>query len=473
MNHLFTGCVLGLIALNGGGSSENQTPYTTPVLPPTSVPFKVSITEMGFRLPSGWQSGVVGTWGNRCILIAGRTNGLHGFSENPDVNNFPPNQQNTNLFVVDFAEETVWWKSLLDPSSGLNQAQIDTLSVTSPQAYQSGRFLYMAGGYGVDTATGQMGTKPILTAIDVPQLMNWVIDGSGTAVQCIRQTSHPLVQVTGGYMNQVSPHFPTLLIFGQNFTGVYHDNSNGAYTQQVRSLRIFDNGKQLFVGAKPQPVPNPVYRRRDLNVVPVMRPGHPAPTQAYCALSGVFTENGGIWTVPVIIAPDGSSFTFPAQASDTFKQGMNNYACPTTGLYSASTENMYVICFGGLTYGYFSGGTFVTDAEIPYTNQVTTVQIDRNTQFSQYLMEGEYPTILSTFGTEPLPLYFGAGAPFILNPSLPVYPNNVLDLDSLLNEPVLIGYIVGGIESVVINTTDSTTQTTSSPYIFQVVLEPR
>ena len=94
-----------------------------------------------------------------------------------------------------------------------------------------------------------MGTKPILTAIDVPGLIKWVTqpEKKGSVSKNIRQTSHPLLQVTGGYMTQLSPHLPMLLIFGQNFTGFYSDESDGAYTQQIRPFYIYDSGKDLYV----------------------------------------------------------------------------------------------------------------------------------------------------------------------------------------------------------------------------------
>ncbi len=466
-NFSFFLCLFQAVTLFG----DNQTATLTPVLPPASLPFEVSIGLSNLALPNGWHSGASAIWEGKCLLIAGRTNGLHGFDNDPHVNNFPPSAQNTVLYVIDFKHQKVWERSLNDPRAGLTQAQIDTLSVTSPQFYQSGQTLYMTGGYGIDSATGQMGTKSTLSAIDVPGLIHWVTcpKKKGSAARRIRQITHPLLQVTGGYMDQTAPHLPTLLIFGQNFTGLYHDDSNGAYTQQVRSFRILDNGKALYVAAdKDQPTQNPAYRRRDLNVVPIMRPGKPTPTQAYVAFSGVFTETSGVWTVPVIISPDGSSVMTNPQSDRAFKQGMNNYVCPTLGLFSSKQEEMYVILFGGITYGFFQDGVFTTDTEIPFTNQVTTIKIDKHSQFSQYLMQSEYPTILSTSSNPGNPLLFGAGAQFILAKDLPVYRNGVVALDRL-DEKTVIGYIVGGIQSTLPNT-NTNFDSAASPYIFQITL---
>src|SRR6266849_3755572 len=141
-------------------------PAPTTSTPGTGLPFRIAIDFAGFSLPGGIHSYVTGSANGKWLFLAGRTNGMHTF--NNDKNNFPPAQQNSTVFVVDFVQQTVATRSLTDPGSGLTQTQIDSLSVTSPQSYQVGSTLYMAGGYGVDTATGRFSTKDAFTAIDVP-----------------------------------------------------------------------------------------------------------------------------------------------------------------------------------------------------------------------------------------------------------------------------------------------------------------
>jgi len=51
---------------------------------------------------------------------------------------------------------------------------------------------------------------------------------------------------------------------------------------------------------------------------------------------------------------------------------------------------------GGISFGYFDNGVFQTDGELPFINQVTTIRIDPQGRFTQYLMDAEYPVILST-----------------------------------------------------------------------------
>ena len=298
--------LMGVAALAYADPSINQTDEITPVIVNGSLPFQVQVDQAGFSLPNGIHSFATGFHNGMFLFITGRTNGMHGF--NDDTHNFPPAAQNTVIYVVDPINQIVYTRSMNDASSGLNQTQIDSLSVTSPQSYQRKDTLYITGGYGVDTATGEFSTKPYLTAIDVPGLMHWVIDPKPyeTAQQYIRQISNSAFQVTGGVMTQIGDH-PTLLIFGQNFSGFYFDGGNGIYTKRVRRFHIRDDGHHLtaeIISGSPLEL-DQSYRRRDLNIIPIVRQKGNKLNFDLVAYSGVFTVAGGIWTVPVTINAKG------------------------------------------------------------------------------------------------------------------------------------------------------------------------
>ena len=71
-----------------------------------------------------------------------------------------------------------------------------------------------------------------------------------------------------------------------------------------------------------------------------------------------------------------------------------------------------------------------------------------------------------------MPSLLGAGSEFILNKSLPAYPNEVLKLDDINEERVLLGYIYGGISSTAANIffTNTGSQSSASSEIFAVYL---
>lgn len=155
----------------------------------------------------------------------------------------------------------------------------------------------------------------------------------------------------------------------------------------------------------------------------------------------------------------------------TFKQAMNQYTCAYAGLYSTKYKSMYNIFFGGISYGYYdANGTFQTDNEIPFINDTTTIKMDQNHNFTQYLMNNTYPVILSTTVNPGNVLRFGAGAYFIPG-NVSQYPNGVMFLDNI-KKPTVIGYIVGGIQSTLANT-NTDADSTASTYVFKVTLTPK
>jgi hypothetical protein len=445
--------------------ADNQTPTVSLVYPEDSLPFTLKLETANFTLPNGLQAYASAIYKGKWIFVAGRTNGLHGFDN--VANNFSPIFQNTTVYVVDPDSKKTQGRSLI--GSGLSQSQIDNLSVVAPEFFQKKGTLYVVGGYGVDTATGQMGTKPTLTALDLEKLVQWVEHGRPSIKSAVRQISRPIFQVTGGALFQKDDKSPFLLILGQNFSGFYRGSSNGIYTEQIRTFYLKDDGEHMSVSHdKISPITYPDYRRRDLNVVPILH----NKKSAYVAFAGVFTLTNGVWTVPITIFPDGSSVEPAPSDPSTFKQAMNQYNCAAFGLYSKCSNNMYVVFPGGMSYGFFSGGVFTTNAEVPFINQITTIKIDKDNVFTQYLMNNEYPYIISPDVNPGNQLLFGSGAVFFPKEDIPLFKNGVIQLDKLPKKKIVIGHIVGGIMSTLPNTS-SEADSTASPYIFKVILVPK
>ena len=496
----------------------NQTSNITVPLSEDSLPYRVTIEQADFSLPAGIHSFAYAVYGDEWLFIGGRTNGLHDVDNtDPTINPFSPAQNNTNVFVVNPYTKETYYRSLYDSSSKLSQPQIDNLSATNTLfCYASNKnTLYMVGGYGIDTASNTMTTKQTLTAIDVPNLIKWVKNSrkAKSAAKCVRRISNPIFQVTGGVMLQSNEHQPYLLAFGQNYSGNYTTTLDGSYSQQIRPIQIIDNGRSLFVKIGSQPKQIPEYRRRDLNVVPIIKKNGGAFNMGFSALSGVFTPGDnnnapGAWTVPIEINPDGSSRMLDPNDPNTLAQGLNNYSCPTTGLYSIKKNCMYTLLFGGISAALFSDGSncntddnpqcncctawlpargsiFTICCNLPFTNDVTTVEIDSQGIHRQYIMNGTYPIINSNpplcpdFTPQPCGggslqtiYYFGASAAFIPTKGVPSFPNGVISLDQLEKDPTFVGYIVGGIASTILDT-NCTSDSQASPYIFKVTITPQ
>lgn len=468
----FLCCLGGLPLFAFADPSPNQTQELSQVVLNQFTPFQVLVEEANFTLPDGIQSYSKANYSGKWLLLGGRTNGLHGFGSGH--NNFPIKKQNTKVYVVDPATGQTYSRSLKAPSAHLTQAQIDVLSATNAQDYVRGNTLYITGGYGIDSATGQFTTKDVLTAIDIPGLMSWVMHPvpGQTAAQYIRQISNPIFQVTGGEMFQINNN-PTLLVFGQNFTGFYNPSANGTYVKQIRRFNIIDDGFNLSVEVltPKRTHENSAFRRRDLNVVPVVfhRHGHNKP--GLIVYGGVFTPDVGVWTVPVEISRHGYPQMSNPYHKTTFKQSMNHYACANLGLYSKKNKAMHTVLFGGISYGFIVDGQFEFDDEIPFINQITTITRDKYGHYTQYLMDASYPVIPSTGPNPGNPLLFGAEAHLFLADGIPIFTDGVLDLDAMGSTPFVVGHIVGGVQSTVPNTT-TITDSQASPHIFKVTVFP-
>jgi hypothetical protein len=465
--------ILALLAFAPASLAQNPTGVYTPVQLNSALPYRVEVRQysMGATPMPTLHSYAVGEFEGKHLFVAGRTNGLHGFDccIAPEEN-FPPQRQNRDLWVIDFENKQSWSRSLEDASSGLTEQQILSLSNTNNQFYQRNNTLYVTGGYGVngeDDAGPTFGTFDTLSALNLPGLTDWVMGGGGTAAQHIRQLNSPTVKVTGGAMHEIGGR--THLVFGQDFDGVYGPFVDGAYTHQVRSFDIVDDGVNLSIANVSNSVPNENYRRRDLNIVPVIRPdGNGGLEQGLTALAGVFTEARDAWSVPVEIDSNGVPSMADPNDPNTFQQAMNVYHSAKLGFFSETRSEMHELLFGGITLDYLNPITqsIITDTFLPFTNDITSVVVDADGNYSQHHL-GFFPEMFHE--SESL-LRFGANAEFLPHANLPTFENGVIKFDELRGE-VSLGYIFGGIVANAPHTRrDPGALSAGSNFVFEVVI---
>lgn len=254
------------------------------------------------------------------VMIAGRTNGMHDFTNSGEAN-FPPNRQNVDVYVVNPVTKQTWRRSLADGTS-LSLDQLSRLSATNTQSFQRGDGFFVAGGYGAIltsasyssitgsttvVSSGSFVTHNSLTAIHLPELVDWVKSGTAAVPANLPATavtqvsgSNDFFAVTGGKTLRTG-NDQVHLVFGQNFQGPYTGASNGIYTSQVRSFTVdytpgSGGGSSTLsytpITASPEPGDDTLFRHRDLNVVPSIRrdPADPAAVQeGMIAYAGVFT----------------------------------------------------------------------------------------------------------------------------------------------------------------------------------------
>lgn len=87
------------------------------------------------------------------------------------------------------------------------------MRVTNVPYHQTGATLYVVGGDGTDSATGEKITFPTLTVLDVPGMIEAVTTG-GALAPPLRQTEAEVLAVTGG---ELRPFGSYALIGGHRF----------------------------------------------------------------------------------------------------------------------------------------------------------------------------------------------------------------------------------------------------------------
>ena len=462
----------------------------------------------------GLQSFASATYADQWVMVAGRTNGLHGFTAS-GTTNFPPSRQNVDVWVVNPVTRQTWRRSLADDTP-LSLDQISRLSATNTQSFQKGDAFFIAGGYGTvltsaayDPGTGSTAisgstfqTHDALTAIHLPDLVSWVKRESAWNPGGLSQVTDTggYFAVTGGEMFRTATNDTVHMVFGQNFAGPYTGASSGTYTSQVRSFTVdfvpSPSGTAslsfMAIARTPEPGDDSQFRRRDLTIVPSIGPGG---TEGMIAYAGVFTGSSvatgtgtqpggnGVWTLPVEISANGTpTMIGTTSTAGGFVQAMNHYASANLSVFSAGSGDFTTFLFGGITANGYdpASGTLIyagfdSGDSYPWTGQISAVIRSGSGTYSQQYV-GEFPLVPFTGGgLSGSTSFFGAEARFFASPGLPPtarYANGVFKLDELLAlGSGTIGFIFGGIHSGT-DSIASPGQSTASHQVFSVVVTP-
>ncbi len=402
------------------------------------------------NLPNGW------------FIIGGRqTAGLHTFKTNPGetVNNFPLSAFNQYLWWFDANKHPVQVLDLnkLTPSFG------DPLISTNQQCdydASSGDW-YIVGGYGMDSQSKMMRSFDTLTRIPAKQIAGIVTNSTMTAAQKeqaiiaaiqnpMNRSTNSLFSVTGGALSKM-PSGIYLLLFGQNFQGLYNpfDKAADPYTNEVRAFQI-KPGTATVVG---QPIRIPSadkdqpYHRRDLSIVSSVDPASGVPRIA--GFGGVFPPGIiGAYTYPVYVSE--SFGQVQARPDRTAVQRFSQYECPVVVVYDKTGKAVYYTFFGGIGHYYYFQSPpqkqvydLVTKAGrndgLPFTADITTLLEKSDGSYAGYI------------APQPMPGNKLRGASVEFIPELAAgrkFTGDVFDLQAFkAGERTLIGYIYGGIDA--------------------------
>lgn len=416
-------------------------------------PFTVTIEEIEFQNAPAVQSFVHAQHEEKWLILGGRTDGLH--QRQPFVS-FLVEGNNTVVYVVDIAEGTVATANL----DGLEPSIYEALQSTNQEFEQRNNTLYTMGGYGYSAEALDHVTFPYLTAIDIPGLISAVESGQTGAALAphFRQIEDEFFAVTGGYLGLLDNVF--YQAGGQYFEGRYNpmgpDHGPGfiqQYTETISRFTIEDDGENLsFTVLDTWNDPDNLHRR-DYNMAPQVFPDG---SEGFTMFSGVFQHTQDIpWHNTVDMTADGYI------VNDNFDQLLNQYHSAHMPVYDAEGNAMSTVFFGGMSRYYFDeDGDLFDDVNVPFVSTISKVTRYADGSMSEVAI-GEMPGLL------------GSGAEFIPTAGINGSAHGVIALDDLPNEPVTVGYIIGGIESSAENIffVNNGSQSEASTRLFRVIVE--
>ncbi len=426
--HLFSALAACALLYACGSKQEGTAP---------SFSFEV-VPDSSFTNLPGLHSFAIGEGNGEWLLLGGRTNGFHGFS---DQQNFPVRKANMQVYAYNISTH------LIDSLSvdSLPPALKWQFRSTNMQHVQVGNYLYISGGYGATingTDTTYM-TYPVFTRIDVPAMLVAIHSHNYAAFRkALVYDQHPIVQATGGEMFRM-PSGEFYMVLGHNFSGRYSaSDAVQVYLDSVRVFTITETDTSVKINANSfryysDNLPDSLtqFRRRDLIVAPyVSEPGTKFGVAVY---GGVFTYTGSI-------GDGGNPFTHPiyvpASASESylldtsFTQVSNIYSAPSLAMYSLLHNTMFTSIFGGLGDTVQSGGD-----NAAFTTRISTIARNYGLNSTSVI-----------YNPDTLPAYVGAEGLFVPAGSLPWLPVEglrILDYDLLPPGKTLVGHIYGGILS--------------------------
>lgn len=409
-----------------------------------NAPFSVYLEPVTVPGVGGLQAFAFGQDNGKWLIVGGRLDGLH---RRQPFASFDVAGNNNQLLVVEPVTQQSWSMPLTSLSVPLQEQ----LSSTNMEFHQEGNYLYIIGGYGYNNATGTRKTFDGLIAIDVPAVINAIINGS-SVTSFFRVIYDPQFAVTGGHLKKINDTY--YLLGGNRFDGNYNPMNNPTYVQEytnaIRKFNLEDDGINLTITHLPTFSDTVNLHRRDYNAVPQILPDG---TEGITMFSGVFQPTIDL---PYLNCVNVDSITYTV--NNAFQQYYNHYHCAVTPMYSVSNKEMHSLFFGGIAQYYDSLGILVQDPNVPFVKTIARVTRDSMGTMAEYKLPVEMPSLL------------GASAEFIPLRTVPQYNNEVFKLDDFTADSTHVGYIYGGISSTAANIfwINSGTQSSASSQIFKV-----
>ena len=411
-----------------------------------SFDYEVLIEPLNISGVLGLHSFVFAQHDGKWLIVGGRRDGIHA---RQPFNAFPQNENNNHFFVIDPENGQFWSKSIAELSVPI----AEQLQSTNMNFYQSADTLYIIGGYAFSPSANDHITFDKLTTILVSSVIDAVIDNA-SLVPYIKQSTHAIFANTGGQLGKIGDTF--YLVGGQRFDGRYNPMNNPTFVQtyhtKIQKFKINNSAAQPTFSDYSEWIDAIHLRRRDYNLLAQIFPDG---SYGYMISSGVFQVTTDLpFLYPVEIKSDGY------EAVTGYNQYLSHYHGAKLAMYDALNHQSHNLFFGGMSQYYYNNGELIQDNNVPFVRTISRFSRYADGTYQEFVLPVEMPGLK------------GAGSEFIPNYNLPYINGKVLDMNALVGDTILAGYIYGGILANSLNpfANNETNTTSADASIYMVKL---
>jgi hypothetical protein len=430
---------------------SGQDPQPLPV--PSDFPFQIRLEETFLNGFPALQSYAFGVWNGHWILMGGRTDGLH---KRQPFASFSAERRNTAIWLAN----PVTGRAESLSTAGMSAELAEQIRGTNMQFYQLDSLLVITGGYGYSEIARDHRTHAALTVVNLAALMRHYRRGESVA-PAFEYLKHEQMAVAGGRLGYINGIF--YLAGGQRFDGRYnpHGPNHGPgfrqqYTNAIRRFRLVKEASAYGVEMLEEWHDTALLHRRDYNLLPQILPEG---RKVWMIYSGVFQPDRDLPFTTLVQFDENGHHLVP-----DFNQRLNHYHSANLPVHDAAGAASYAVFFGGIARHVVNEqGEISTDDNVPFVRQISVVGL-RNGKFNEWYFEQRMPVLA------------GTSAEIIAAEEAPWRSDGLLDLDRCGPGEVLVGYLVGGIESSGSNvffSPPNSSPSQASSHVWKVYLKKR